>query len=186
MAELVCPWWIGYLMASPLRRLVVDPEKVLAPYVAEGMTVLEPGPGMGFFSIPVATMVGADGRIVAVDVQRKMLDGLRRRAAKAGLLPRIEMRLAEPETMGVADLRDAVDLVLAIAVVHEMPSVERFFGEATVTLKPNGSLLLVEPAGHVDAALWQREREAACAAGLETVAIPCFRNCHAALLRKGA
>jgi hypothetical protein len=46
MAQRVCPWWLGYLLASPIRRLLGDPVKVVAPYVREGMTVLEPGPGM--------------------------------------------------------------------------------------------------------------------------------------------
>jgi hypothetical protein len=50
MAHGVCPWWLGYLLASPLRRLMMDPRKLLAPYVHEGMTVLEPAPGMGFFA----------------------------------------------------------------------------------------------------------------------------------------
>jgi hypothetical protein len=44
MAHRVCPWWIGYLLANPLRRwLGQDPAKILSPYVREGMTVLEPG-----------------------------------------------------------------------------------------------------------------------------------------------
>ncbi len=52
--EKVCPWWAGYFLASPLRQLFQDPAKILAPYVREGMTVLEPGPGMGFFTLELA------------------------------------------------------------------------------------------------------------------------------------
>src|SRR5271157_4197804 len=109
MAETVCPWWIGYWLASPMRRWMVNPEKLLAPYIREGMTVLEPGPGMGFFTLPMAAMAGPTGRIVAVDIQARMLDGLRRRALKAGLLPRIETRLAQPDSMRLDDLKGAVD-----------------------------------------------------------------------------
>ena len=47
-AHRVCPWWLGYWLASPLRRLLHDPHTLLAPYVQPGMTVVEPGPGMGF------------------------------------------------------------------------------------------------------------------------------------------
>ena len=47
----VCPWWLGYLLASPLRRILIPPAKVLAGHVRAGMTVLEPGPGMGFFTL---------------------------------------------------------------------------------------------------------------------------------------
>ena len=80
MAELVCPWWLGYFFASPVRRLIENPEQLLGPYIREGMTILEPGPGMGFFTLPMAEMAGPKGRIVAVDIQDKMLGGLRRRA----------------------------------------------------------------------------------------------------------
>ena len=73
MAHRVCPWWLGYLLASPLRRLMQDPVKVVAPYVREGMTVLEPGPGMGFFTLELARLVGPSGRVVAVDIQPRML-----------------------------------------------------------------------------------------------------------------
>ena len=51
MAEWVCPWWLGYFLASPIRRWMQDPAKILAPHVREGMIVLEPGPGMGFFTL---------------------------------------------------------------------------------------------------------------------------------------
>ena len=50
MAERVCPPWVGYLLASPIRLLLHNPRKILSPYVGDGMTVLEPCPGMGFFS----------------------------------------------------------------------------------------------------------------------------------------
>ena len=50
MVHRVCPWWLGYFLASPIRQwLGQDPIKILSPYVREGMIVLEPGPGMGFF-----------------------------------------------------------------------------------------------------------------------------------------
>lgn len=50
MAKRICPWWLGYVLASPLRRWIQDPAAIIGPYVREGMTVLEPGPGMGFFT----------------------------------------------------------------------------------------------------------------------------------------
>ena len=38
----VCPWWLGYLLASSLRKLWQDPREILAPFVREGQKVLEP------------------------------------------------------------------------------------------------------------------------------------------------
>jgi hypothetical protein len=54
----VCPWWGGYFIDNPLRRLLHDPEKILRTYVKPGMTVMDIGCGMGFFSIAMAKIVG--------------------------------------------------------------------------------------------------------------------------------
>jgi len=145
----VCPWWIGPLLASPVRRLVHDLARLLGPFVRAEMTALEPGPGMGFFTLELARLVGHEGRVVAVDVEPRMIAGLRRRAERAGLLDRIDTRVAPPATMALDACEGAFDFVLAFAVVHEMRSAETFFAEAARAMKPGASLLLVEPAGHV-------------------------------------
>jgi ubiquinone/menaquinone biosynthesis C-methylase UbiE len=186
MAQHVCPWWIGMLMVSPVRSWFENQETLLRPYIREGMTVLEPGPGMGFFTLPMARMVGPAGRVIAVDVQQKMLNGLRHRAEHAGLLSRIDLRLAGPDSLGVDDLRGKVDLVVAIAVVHEMPSDDAFFRQAAGTLKPGGSLLLVEPRGHVRGDKFSHEIHAACDAGLAKSARVMGGNREVAVFEKCA
>lgn len=184
MSERVCPWWLGHLLASPLRRLWCNPTKLLAPHVREGMTVLEPGPGMGFFTLELARLVGPKGRVVAVDIQPKMVAGLKKRAAKAGLLERVDARLASRNSMGVTDLAGTVDFALAYYMVHELPSADPFFAEVAAALRPGARLLLVEPTGHVNAAKFAAELEAAALAGLEVVDRPSVGRSHAALLKK--
>jgi len=184
MAEHVCPWWLGYVLASPLRRVWQNPRAILSPCVREGMTVLEPGPGMGFFTLDLARLVGRQGRVIALDVQEKMLRSLERRAKKAGLEGTITLRLPRGASMDVADLAGQVDLVLAFAVVHELPDAALFFREAGAALKPNGKVLLAEPTGHVDAGAWARTLELARAAGLKEDASLTIRRSHAALLSK--
>jgi tRNA A58 N-methylase Trm61 len=184
MAKRVCPWWLGYLLASPLRRLAYKPAEIVAPYVRIGMTVLEPGPGMGFFTLELARMVGPSGHVVAVDVQSKMVEQLKRRAAKAGVLDRIDARLAGPDSMRVGDLAGSVDFTLAFAVVHEMPSPGLFFAEAAQASKPGASLLFVEPAGHVTGEEFEAELQDAFKAGFALAGRPSMRRGQAALLQK--
>lgn len=180
---MICPWWVGYLLASPVRRLVQDPGRILRPFVSEGMTVLEPGPGMGFFTLELARLVGSRGRVVAVDVQPRMLSGLRRRAERAGLAERIECRLAKGDGMGIEDLAGRVDFVLAFAVVHELPDAGRFFREARAALKGRGALFLAEPQGHVMEPAFERTLEAAARAGLRLTERPrVFRSRTAVLV----
>jgi len=145
----ICPWWIGSILASPIRRLFEKPEQILSPYIREGMTVLEIGPGMGFFSIPAAVLAGDSGRVICVDVQEKMLNGLRKRAKKSGLQDRIETRRCEGLSMKIEDLNDAVDFVFLFHVVHEVGDASNLFSEIYKSLKKNGKLFIAEPAHHV-------------------------------------
>ena len=72
MAERICPVWVGYLLASPIRKLFENPKKLLSDHVISDMTILDVGCAMGFFSIPLAKMVGSNGKIIAIDLQPKM------------------------------------------------------------------------------------------------------------------
>jgi hypothetical protein len=41
MSGTICPWWLGNLLAHPLRRRIHDPASIVGPFVSEGMTVVE-------------------------------------------------------------------------------------------------------------------------------------------------
>lgn len=182
--HIVCPWWLGYALIAPLRRVWQDPRRILAPFVLEGMTVLEPGPGMGFFTLELARLVGEAGRVIAVDVQPKMLSALARRARKAGLSERIALRQATEQGMGIEEFAGQVDFVLVFAVVHELPDVDEFFREAATALKKGGTLLLAEPKGHVDAESWSKTLQAAHQYGLRDEKKLTITRSHAVLLLK--
>lgn len=184
MAEHICPWWVGYLLIMPMRRWLQNPAAITAPYVREGMTVLEPGPGMGFFTLELARQVGTNGKVVAVDVAPRMISSLKRRIAKAGMLDRADARVSQPDSMGLGDLRGRVDFTLAFFMVHEMPSATRFFTEAAEAMKPGATLLLAEPPGHVKKERFEAELQAAIAAGFTLVDRPAIRRTQTALLRK--
>jgi ubiquinone/menaquinone biosynthesis C-methylase UbiE len=148
MEPRVCPVWVGYLLLNPLRKFVENPDRLFSKYVREGMTVLEPGCGPGFFTLPLARMAGPTGRVVAVDLQEKMLDILRNRAQKAGLEDRIDFRRVGPEGMGLADLADSVDFTVAMHMVHEVRDKDTFFQDVYSASKPGGRFMIVEPRGH--------------------------------------
>jgi len=178
----VCPWWLGYLLASPLRKIACRPAKLLAPHIRPGMTVLEPGPGMGFFTLDMARLVGPAGRVIAIDIQPRMLARLQRRAARAGVGDRLDARLAAPDSLGIADLAGTVDFTLAFAMVHEMPSAAAFFRQAAAASKPGARLLVAEPSGHVTGRAFEAEMQAARDAGFALVDSPAIGGNHAALL----
>lgn len=180
MEKHVCPWWVGYLLVSPIRRLRDNPERILSPYISEGMTVLDVGPGMGFFTIPAARMVGESGKVIAVDLQEKMLNGLIKRSRKAGVADRIVTKLCEPNSIGVSE---PIDLCLVFNVAHEVPDAAGLFSQISAILKPRGRLLLVERgARHVSEEEFQGFLDQASAAGLKVIGRPAIRGSQSALL----
>ncbi len=180
MAEHVCPWWVGYLLVCPIRRWFQNPEKILSPYITEGMTVLEIGPGMGFFTIPAARIVGHSGKVIAVDVQEKMVNALVKRSAKAGVGDRIIAKLIEPDSIGVSE---PIDLCLLINVVHEVPDPAGLFSQIKTILKPTGKVLLVEPAGwYVSEKQFKETLALASDTGLAVIGKPKIRKSWSALL----
>ena len=178
----VCPWWaVPFTIDPPLRRFVHDPQKMVGPYVKPGMTVMDVGCGVGWFSIPMARMVGDGGKVIAVDLQQQMLDMLRRRAEKAAVAARIEFHKCEQNRLGVDA---AVDFVLIFAMLHEVPDQARLLGEAHRLLKPGGRLLLGEPPIHVTRKKFAGEVAAAEQVGFQVVERPRLRWTHAALFAK--
>ena len=184
MAEHVCHWWLGPILASPLRKLVQNPKVILGPHIREGMTVLEPGCGMGFFTLEAAQMVGPRGKVVAADLQPKMLEGLKKRLLKAGLSERVDARLTQANRLGVSDLNATVDLALAIYMVHEVPDQPGFFSEVAATLKPGASLLVVEPKNHVSEKAFDASLAVAASMGCAVESRPSIRRSYAAVLRR--
>ena len=136
----VCPWWHAYTFDNVLRRLVHNPAKLFAPYVKPGMTVMDVGCGMGVNAIGLARIVGDAGLVIAVDLQQEMLDVLRRRAQRAGVVDRIRLHRCGPDALGV----DAtVDFVDAFWMVHEVPDVRVFMREVSSGLRAGGKLFRI-------------------------------------------
>ncbi|MGD0590251.1 MAG: class I SAM-dependent methyltransferase [Bacteroidota bacterium] len=184
MEKHVCPWYLGYVLASPLRRLYQNPEKILSPYLRQGMKVLEVGPGMGFFSLPIAKFIGETGRIFCVDLQEKMLQSLRRRAVRANILGRMEMRLCSESSLQIDDLAGSIDFALAFAVVHEVPDQKLLLKEIYSSLKKDGLLFLSEPKGHVTKEEFEKTCVFAQSNGMKKVDSPNIRGNHSAVLKK--
>jgi predicted O-methyltransferase YrrM len=159
-----------------------DPEKLLRAYVRPGMHVFEPGPGMGFFTMPLARLVDDAGQVVAVELQPRMVRTLKARLARENLLSRVDVRTSSAES-GIQDLSGQIDFTLAFAVVHELPGVSGFFQNAARLSRPGTSLLLAEPAGHVNDAFRQSELEQARAAGFRVVDNPSIKRSRTALLQ---
>jgi ubiquinone/menaquinone biosynthesis C-methylase UbiE len=178
----VCSWWMAYTFDNPLRRLIHKPQKVLGNYVKKGMTVMDLGCGMGHFSIGMAELVGRTGKVIAVDLQQKMLDIMHKRARRAGLADRIFSDLGRADDIGV---EEPVDFILAFWMVHEVPDQKKFFKHLKNLMVTDGRILVAEPKMHVTAGDFKRTLDIAQSCKLQCSEIPNIRFSHAALLAPG-
>jgi ubiquinone/menaquinone biosynthesis C-methylase UbiE len=180
----ICPWWLGYLLASPIRRWSQKPELILTPYINAGMQVLDVGCAMGFFSLPLARMVGPTGKVICIDLQEKMIRSLMKRAAKAGLTRNIDARVCSGQTLSLEDVPEKIDFAMAFAMVHEVPDQERLFAEIFQALKPGCSFLVAEPRGHVTEEDLKQSITAAQGCGFKVVEYPQIPRSRSVLLTK--
>jgi ubiquinone/menaquinone biosynthesis C-methylase UbiE len=178
----VCPWWIAYTFDNPVRKLFHKPHKIFGDYIKEGMTVMDVGCGMGYFSIGMAKLVGATGKIIAVDLQQKMLDVMHRRARRSGVADRIMPHRCEADTIGI---QEPVDFILAFWMVHEVSDKNYFFGQLQSLLAPEGKILIAEPKMHVTAEALDKTIEIAKNNGLHLCDKPAIRLSRTALLQSG-
>lgn len=144
----VCPVSHAGYLDSFIRRLIHPPGRILGRFVRKGDTVIDIGCGPGFFSCPMARMVGVSGRVIAIDLQEEMLAMLRKKAEKEGLSSIIEPRKAESRTLNIG-CRGEVDFALAFYVMHELPDMGKALHEISDALRPGGRLLIAEPTMHV-------------------------------------
>lgn len=176
-----CPPWLCFTFENPLRRLINNPDRMLRPYVKEGWTAMDIGPGMGFFTIPLARMVGEGGKVIAVDIEQKMLDGVNKAAKKARLEKRIETHLSRPGDIGV---RGPLDFTLAVWMVHEVRDRAAFLSQIAAATRKGGLLYLSEPKIHVKRESFEDSVSKAEAAGFEVVERPKVAISYAALMKK--
>ena len=178
----VCPWYMAYLFDNPLRTLFHDPVKILGEYVKPGMTVLDIGCGMGFFSLGMAKMVGPEGKVLAVDLQTRMLEVLEKRARRRGLLERIERRLVGEEAFSK---KSTIDFALCFWMVHEVPDQALFFRQLNQALKPGAHVLIAEPGmNHVKMEDLEKTVTLATAEGFLEIQRPRVRMSLAVVLQK--
>ncbi len=146
--------YLGRVLAQPMSHLgaswLVRPERdeeenASDSFVQLGlepdMTVCDLGCGNGFWTIPMARKVGPGGRVLAVDIQREMLQKLRERSA------RYKLDNIEPIQGKVNDPRlpaGEVDLLLMVDVYHEFSHPESMLWSIRRSLKPTGVVALLE------------------------------------------
>ena len=141
--SLPCPSWLYRMveMENPLAKNSQAKTILAGLGVAEGMTVLDAGCGPGRVTLHLAKAVGADGKVIAVDLQQGMLDVVQRKAQQKGLA----MIAFEKLSLGEGKLPAyQADRAVLAAVLGEIPQQAAALQEVYAALKPGGILAVAE------------------------------------------
>jgi ubiquinone/menaquinone biosynthesis C-methylase UbiE len=165
-------WWRRHPSACPYgqRFWVEAPHpfitrerllQALAP--VPGETVLEVGPGTGYYTPPVARALQPGGTLHIADVQPAMLEHATGKAREAGI-ENVEPREADARSLPYADA--SFDAAYLVAVLGEVPDQDAALRELRRVLRPGGRLVVGELFGDPHMVGERALRRRCAAAGL--------------------
>jgi SAM-dependent methyltransferase len=165
-ALLLCPLLFAACEKAPERWSFPDPARPVAPIVsarysnedardsvgefetvvnlagvAPGMSIADIGAGEGYYTVRLAPLVGAKGRVLAQDIVPETRDELARRVQRERL-DNVFVKLGEPNNPKLPEL--SFDRVLLIHMYHEIERPSEFLWNLRPALKREGSVVVVD------------------------------------------
>jgi len=127
---------------DPKRDVWQKPEHVVDLLeIAPGMGVADIGAGTGYFLPHLSRAVGADGTVLALDIEPDMVRYMEERARREGL-DNVEVRRVEPSDPGLA--AGSVDRILVVDTWHHIAQREAYTVKLAAALAPGGRVAIVD------------------------------------------
>jgi len=135
-----CPASLSWIVNNPIRRWYMRP--VLDRVgIRPGERVLELGPGPGAFTIEAARRTNPGGRLLAVDIQPKMIAVVERKVREA---KQNNVETYRADAFHVPVDTGSIDRAFLVTVLPEIPDRKRALQELRRVLKPGGVLSITE------------------------------------------
>jgi ubiquinone/menaquinone biosynthesis C-methylase UbiE len=123
-------------LESEKRKKILPAKETLETIgIRKGDTIIDYGAGIGYFAIPALDYVGENGKVIAVDISRDMINELGKRSE--GL-----KNLSIVEGDRIPD--EKADIILLVNVLHELNSPGEFLKECFAHLLPNGRVIVID------------------------------------------
>jgi ubiquinone/menaquinone biosynthesis C-methylase UbiE len=136
------PHFMIHIIDNPFRRMIQPLHKKPGRLgIKLGMTVLEIGPGSGTYTLAAAKTVGPEGKIIAVDIEDRVVQHIQGRIDKTGVT-NIEVFQGDAQSLDFP--ANSFDAVYAITVFGEIPDRGKALAEFQRVLVPGGTLALSE------------------------------------------
>lgn len=143
----IFPYRWAFTLLIPLRNIFLSPKRLIERLeIKHDSTVLEIGPGPGYFSVGVARFL-TGGKLVLADIQQEMLDHAKKRLTKRGL-ENVEYYRCDGTGFDLPD--STFDTIFMVTVLGEVADKEGYLRECFRMLKSGGILSISEQAGDPD------------------------------------
>jgi ubiquinone/menaquinone biosynthesis C-methylase UbiE len=123
----------------------IQPERILGQIgLLPGMQAADLGCGSGYFSLPAARMVGSKGRVFSIDVQKSVLEQVRKQAQLLNI-NNLETVWSDLEIVGATKISpNSLDMVFLVNTLFQIKDKMAALSEAKRLVKPGGTLLIVD------------------------------------------
>ena len=149
-------WMIRLIHDNPFLPLVRKPNPLL---MAAGLTrrqeVVEVGCGPGFFTIPAAQIVGENGHVYAIDLNRRAIKRVREKVVRERL-KNVTTLCSNASETGLPE--ESADLAFIFGLRHVAGGLENVLREMHRILRPEGLLSLETTRGSETALLGNVEK----------------------------
>ena len=132
---------LGAVMESRFRYRFFGPTRILTGAdVQPGLTVLEIGCGTGYFTLPLARLLGDRGHLVAIDILAESVALVSRKVEEAGLT---NVQVMKADALDIGFDAETFDLVLLFGIIPApMLPLRRLIPEVHRLLKADGGLAI--------------------------------------------
>lgn len=125
------------------REKILPSGKILSRFgLKDGQYLADLGCGQGYFTLKAAEIVGAQGKIKAVDIIAERLEFLQQSAQERGLAERIKTYSAQGESIPLPDMD--MDIALISNVLHELHDPLNYLRDARRILRNEGEIWVIE------------------------------------------
>jgi ubiquinone/menaquinone biosynthesis C-methylase UbiE len=133
----------AHRLEEPERLTWLPPDEIMARIgPVSGMTIADIGTGTGYFALPFANAVGREGKVLAVDFQKEMLEILRRKLSASGAPQNLV--IVEGEAARTTVPGNSCDLVFMSNLWHELDDNAGVLREVKRLLRPGGRLAILD------------------------------------------
>jgi len=140
--NLPCPFWMDWLMETYyMKRVLGSEETVKRARIEAGHHVLDLGCGSGRISIPASKIVGSEGRVLAIDLQKGMISKLNQKLETEGIT-NIETRIADLDLPELTE--DSFDRIIMVMLIGELKNPDSLFQKLRSILNPQGLVSVSE------------------------------------------